>query len=46
MHIAGHMRTNGHSKGLRRVYDTASTVTSSDLESTSFFDSEDDCSSR
>ncbi|KAF6038945.1 dsh-2 [Bugula neritina] len=42
----GHMRTNGHSKGLRRVYDTASTVTSSDLESTSFFDSEDDCSSR
>lgn len=44
--IPGPMRMNGHSsKLLRRGYDTASTVTSSDLESTSFFDSEDDCCS-
>ncbi|XP_067947739.1 segment polarity protein dishevelled homolog DVL-3-like isoform X3 [Watersipora subatra] len=39
-------RVNGHGKLHRRGYETASTVTSSDLESTSFFDSEDDCSSR
>lgn len=44
----GPMRSNGNGSGKYRRggYETASTVTSSDLESTSFFDSEDDCSSR
>lgn len=42
--FTGPLRSNGHHGKHRRGYETASTVTSSDLESTSFFDSEDDSS--